>query len=296
MVPYDEFSYFADNASEVGLEYPGPPTVRRTTVEVNPGQRCSALVWGTGDPEYVFVHGGAQNAHTWDTTILAMGRPNAVAVDLPGHGHSDHRTDLSYHPATNADAVAAVVRQLAPNTKAVIGMSLGGMTSYVLASRHPDLVRRLIIVDVTPGTNREKASRITDFVKGPQSFESFDAILARTIEHNKERTVSSLRRGVLHNARQLADGSWVWRYHRFDNAPSIDFGSLWDEVRAIRCPILLLIGKAWSVVDDADVAYFRECQPTAQVEYVEGAGHSIQGDKPVELAQLIRTFVEGGTR
>ncbi len=296
---YDEFGYFADNASEAGLDYPGPPTVGRTEAEVAPGHRLSALVWGTGEPEYVFVHGGAQNAHTWDTTLLAMGRPNAVAIDLPGHGHSDRRDDRNYHPATNAESIAAVVRQLAPNAKAVIGMSLGGLTSYVLAARHPDLVRRLVIVDVTPGTNREKSARITDFVNGPQSFESFDAILARTKEHNKERTDSSLRRGILHNARQLADGSWVWRYDRFerpkDAETATDFTTMWDEVEAITCPILLLIGKAWSVVDDADIARFREAQPTAQVHHVDGAGHSIQGDQPVVLAALIRNFVEGAT-
>src|SRR5262245_1832877 len=137
---YDEFGLFADNASEVGLSYDGPPVIRREFVEVNARQRMSVLVWGTSDPEYVFVHGGAQNAHTWDTTILAMGRPSAIAVDLPGHGHSDWREDRDYFPTTNAEAVAKVVRQLAPNAKAVIGMSLGGLTSYVLASRHPDLV------------------------------------------------------------------------------------------------------------------------------------------------------------
>ena len=290
---YDEFGYFADNASEVGLAYLAPPMVRREEVEVAPGQRVSVLVWGDGEPEYVFVHGGAQNAHTWDTTILALGRPAAVAIDLPGHGRSDWRADRDYLPTTNAAAIATVVERLAPAARVVIGMSLGGLSSYVLASRRPDLVRALVIVDVTPGTSREKSARITDFVHGPTTFESFDAILERTVEHNKERSVSSLRRGVLHNARPAPDGTWVWRYDRFDNPREIDLTDLWDEVAAIRCPILLLIGKAWSVVDDADVAQFRSCQPTAGVEYVEGAGHSIQGDRPVELAALIETFVNG---
>ncbi len=62
--------------------------MRRESVEVEPGRRLSALVWGDGEPELVFLHGGAQNAHTWDTVALALGRP-LVALDLPGHGHSD---------------------------------------------------------------------------------------------------------------------------------------------------------------------------------------------------------------
>ena len=77
-----------DNASEAGLPWTGPPDVRRAFVEVEPGREVSALVWGTAAPEVVLVHGGGQNAHTWDTVALALGRP-LVAVDLPGHGHSD---------------------------------------------------------------------------------------------------------------------------------------------------------------------------------------------------------------
>jgi pimeloyl-ACP methyl ester carboxylesterase len=305
---YDEFSLFADNASDAGLPYDRPPTVLRAFVEVNPNQRMSLLVWGDGPPQYVFIHGGAQNAHTWDTTILAMGRPNAIAVDLPGHGHSDWRDDRNYHPETNAAAVATVVSQYAPNATAVIGMSLGGLTSMVLASRWRELVRKLVVVDVTPGTNREKSKRITDFVRGPESFESFEALLARTIEHNPGRSESSLRRGILHNARPREDGSWVWRYDRFrseeppeaagnqppQDQPAVDFQPMWDDVAKIRCPILLLIGGAWSVVDGADIAAFTRRQPTTRVVTVDGAGHSIQGDRPVVLARLITEFAPAG--
>src|SRR5215210_7119711 len=62
-VAYDEFGLFAENAAEFGLPYDGPPTVRRESVEVAPGRRLSALVWGSAAPELVLLHGGAQNAH-----------------------------------------------------------------------------------------------------------------------------------------------------------------------------------------------------------------------------------------
>ena len=93
-------------------------------------------------------------------------------------------------------------------------MSLGGLTSIALASVAPELVRRLVLVDVTPGVDRDKAAPIAQFVAGPESFESFDEILARTIEFNPTRSESSLRRGVLHNAVERDDGRWVWRYQR----------------------------------------------------------------------------------
>src|SRR5712692_10801451 len=171
-IPYDEFSMFHENAEEFGLPYAGPPTVRRETVEVGPGRRLSALVWGDGDPELVFLHGGAQNAHTWDTVALALDRP-LVAIDLPGHGHSDWREDHEYTPVSNADDVAVVIRALAPDAGMVVGMSLGGLTAFCLAHRHPELVRKLAIIDVTPGTDHAKAEPIIAFISGPENFASF---------------------------------------------------------------------------------------------------------------------------
>jgi pimeloyl-ACP methyl ester carboxylesterase len=290
---YDEFGMFADNASEVGLPF-RPPTVERISVDVGGGQQLSALRWG-GDaaPELVFVHGGAQNAHTWDTVALALDVPS-LAVDMPGHGHSDWRDDTDYGPYRNAEAVAIAVEQVAPSARAVIGMSLGGLTTIVLAARRPDLVRKAVIVDVTPGTDREKSKAIADFVNGPEHFDDFDQILKRTMEHNPTRTESSLRRGVLHNARELPDGRWTWRYDRGRveaRAAEFDHSPLWDEVSAMACPTLLLRGTLSPVVGDEDVEEWQRRRPDGQVVLVEDAGHSIQGDKPLELAELIRAFV-----
>ncbi|HKA85331.1 MAG TPA: alpha/beta hydrolase, partial [Acidimicrobiales bacterium] len=298
-IPYDEFSMFRENAEEFGIPWDGPPLVGREAVEVERGRRLSALVWGDAAPELVLLHGGAQNAHTWDTVALALARP-LVAVDLPGHGHSDGPRGGVADPAGNAEDVAAAVRALAPDARAVVGMSLGGLTALALAARAPELVRSLVLVDVTPGVDEGKATSITAFINGPESFPSFEEILARTVEFNPTRTVSSLRRGILHNAVQREDGSWVWRYARHragaggpaTAARSIDFSDLWRAVDQLTVPVMLVRGMLpQSVVDDADEAELRRRQPGARVEHVEQAGHSVQGDKPVELAALIADFV-----
>jgi pimeloyl-ACP methyl ester carboxylesterase len=54
---------------------------------------------------------------------------------------------------------------------------------------------------------------------------------------------------------------------------------------------MLARGSLSPVVDDADVAEFRRRRPGDPVVVVEGAGHSIQGDQPVELARIITEFV-----
>jgi pimeloyl-ACP methyl ester carboxylesterase len=298
MIDYDEFGLFHENAAEYDLPYDGPPVVRRTAVEVAPGRSVSALQWGRGEPELVLVHGGAQNAHTWDTVALALGRP-LLAVDLPGHGHSDWRDDGTYDPVTLASDLVEALLTLAPIPPLLVGMSLGGLTSMVLAARNPELVRSLVMVDITPGVNRQKAKAVIDFVSGPQNFASFDDLLARTMEHNPTRSESSLRRGILHNARQLDDGSWEWRYDRRGHARTSDgdgddsdvtstASPLWDDFSALECDVLLVQGATSPVVDDDDVAEARRRQPDLDHVVVDGAGHSVQGDRPVELAEILR--------
>ena len=294
-VDYDEFGLFHENAQEYDIPWNGPPAVRREFIDVSDARRVSALVWGHAEPELVLVHGGAQNAHTWDTVALALDRP-LVAVDLPGHGHSDWREDRRYWPADNAEDLAQVLPGLAPSPRLVVGMSLGGLTSIALAARHPELAPRLVLVDVTPGVDRDKAAPIAAFVAGPEQFASFDEILERTIAFNPTRTESSLRRGILHNARENDDGTWTWRYDRWrlgEGEDMPDFRGLWDDVSKLTMPLMLVLGAESGVVGEEDVAELRRRQPDVRVEVVEGAGHSVQGDRPVELARLIESFLDG---
>ena len=317
---YDEFGLFHENIAEFDLDVADVPPVVRVDTAVPDGdggtRTVSALRWGSGEPELVLVHGGAQNAHTWDTVALALGRP-LLSVDLPGHGHSDWRADGAYSPMNLADDLAVVVGAHAPAARVVVGMSLGGLTVMELAVQHPALVRSLVMVDITPGVNAAKTKAITDFVDGPQEFASFDDLLARTMEHNPTRSESSLRRGILHNAKQEPDGSWQWRYDRGSHArsrqtdttpPAEDLvgpGSgddafdetehvlspLWDDFGSIACPVTLVRGSLSPVVDDDDVAEARRRQPDLAVHVVDGAGHSVQGDRPVELSAILAPLI-----
>ena len=301
-VPYDEFAYFADNAAEVGLPYAGPPEVQRIATPVDEQRSLSALQWGAERPGLVLLHGGAQNAHTWDTVALALDRP-LLAIDLPGHGHSGGPGDTvdggQLSPQGNAADVATVIEARCPTPVDLVGMSLGGLTALALAAARPDLVRTLTMVDVTPGVDEHKAQAITAFVNGPASFPSFAEILARTVEFNPTRRESSLRRGILHNAEQQADGSWVWRYRKFDVAHTATdesghprFDSLWELYDNVAMPLMLVRGmRSGSVVSDEDEAEVRRRVPNARIEHVAEAGHSIQGDDPLTLARLITDFV-----
>jgi pimeloyl-ACP methyl ester carboxylesterase len=289
---YDEFSFFNENVAEWNLDV-AIPDVRRFFVAVDGLRQLSGLRWGNGEPELALLHGGAQNAHTYDTVALALQRP-LIALDLPGHGHSDPSPFPASAIASHASDVARALEQLITPPRPLVGMSLGGLTALLVAHERPDLVESLMLVDITPGVNADKARHITDFVNGPTSFDDFDALLARTIEHNPTRSVSSLRRGILHNAVQQSDGSWVWRHqlHARSELSAPDAGDLWEKLSALEMPVTLLraMGQG-SVVDDDDEEELLRRLPNATVVHVADSGHSIQGDQPLVFAAQLERLV-----
>jgi pimeloyl-ACP methyl ester carboxylesterase len=296
---YDEFGMLADNAAEAGLTLSALPPVTRTSFTLADGQTMSALAWGDAQPELVLLHGGGQNAHTWDTLALALGRP-LLAVDLPGHGLSGRRPDRDYGPWRNAEAVAAVMEEAAPAARAVVGMSLGGSSLIRLAATRPDLVRRAVIVDVTPNSGvRSRAMTQAErgavaLVSGPPVYESFEAMAAAAVAASPARPRSAVERGVRHNARRMPDGRWTWRYDLFGERPAAvaDHTGLWSDVSAISVPALLVLGADSPFTGAEDVAEFRRRLPAARVEVVPGAGHAVQSDQPLALARLIEDFID----
>jgi esterase len=291
LVGLSEFALLPENAEQAGVT--GPlPDVRR----VESGG-ISALQWGDAAPRVVFLHGGGQNAHTWDTVIAGLGVP-ALAVDLPGHGHSAWREEGDYSPQINAAAIAPVLGDLAPNADLVVGMSLGGLTAIGLGAVAPHLVRELVLVDVTPSSMRRVAEMTKEqqgtvaLMQGDREFPSFTAMVELTTAAAPHRDPKSLRRGVFHNSRQLDNGNWTWRWDTIREVP--DFDSLWDDIAGLSAPITLIRGGTSGFVTDEDAAELgRRATQFRGVQVVENSGHSVQSDQPLVLTEILRGVLAG---
>jgi pimeloyl-ACP methyl ester carboxylesterase len=285
----DEFALLPENAEQLGLTGPLPAVERIASGDI------SALKWGTESPQVVFLHGGGQNAHTWDTVILGLGLP-ALAVDLPGHGRSAWREDGDYGPKLAAEKVLPVLHEYAPRLRLLVGMSLGGLTALRIAATEPALVPELVLVDVTPSAP-ERHEQMTKaqmgtvaLVQGDRTFATFKDMLDVTVAAAPHRDRNSLRRGVFHNSKQLDDGAWTWRYDSFRKGDG--FEKLWDDVPSITMPTTLIRGANSYFVNDEDAAAFAKGAPGFQrTHVVADSGHSVQGDQPAALVALLKDIL-----
>lgn len=296
----DEFRFLQSDAALVG--YTGKlPAVQRVSAPVSDGRTVSALHYSPKSaPQIVFLHGVGLNAHGFDPVVLALGLP-ALSIDLPGHGHSDWRKDANYRPDYLAADVLLALDQLAPEPFYLVGHSLGGLTSAVLAAQLGDRIKGLAILDITPGiVPQNDASDINDFISGKRVFASQEEMVNRAIDYGIGEDPVALTRGVALNSRQRADGQWEWAHHfaHITSGPMENLGegkpfeALWQPLAYVhQAKLPLILVQASNGLVGAELAEeWAEMLPGAEVISLPGL-HNLQESSPAELAQaLARIF------
>lgn len=291
-----EFSYLPAQAEVLGVE---PPSVERVTHSLPDGRRLSALRYGAGSPRITLLHGAGLNAHTWDTTVLALGMP-VIAIDLTGHGDSSWRDDADYSPRNLAADVADALDAWTDAPQLVVGQSLGGLTAAALAAHRPDLVAELLVIDITPGIDTSAGpAALREFYAGPTDFETRDELVERAMSLGFGGTRPETERGVFLNTRVRSDGRIEWKHHFAHlaaqtlaahapggaDAPSPVSATGWDDLALTSAPVTLVRAER-GFVSAADAQEFARRLPHAEVVSID-ATHNVQETAPVQLAALI---------
>jgi pimeloyl-ACP methyl ester carboxylesterase len=255
------------------------------------GLRLHLLDWGgEGRTPLLLLHGFTGHAHAWDTLSIAL-QPHfhVFALDQRGHGDSDP-ADV-YNPLAAFDDIAGVVEQLRLPPFVLIGLSMGGRNGIYFASRRPDLVEKLVVVDIGP----ELSKRHGTAPPGPPEPETWNSI-EQAAQHlhcaNPYPGIHYYRWVVSHSLRQREDGRLVWAWHpsikeRRTN-PDIDW---WGALRAIPAPTLVLRG-AESMVLDRDVAERMAGElPRGRFVEIPRAVHTLHEDNPEAVLAALREFL-----
>ncbi len=255
------------------------------------GRRLHVLDWGgAGRAPLLLLHGFTGHAHAWDTLSIAL-QPHfhVYALDQRGHGDSD--------PAASYDAdgafgdLSAVVDQLGLTRLILVGLSMGGRAAMYFAGRRPDLVRKLVIVDIGPEISA-RAAAAPPGPPEPDTWTSIEQAAQHLYRANPYPGIHYYRWVVSHSLRQTPDGSLVWAWH-----PSIkERRAAWDVdwwavLAGITAPTLVLRG-AESPILDRDVAErMAKALPDGRFVEIPRAVHTLHEDNPDAVLAALQDFL-----
>ena len=262
-------------------------------------RRFHYLDWGPpGAPPLLFLHGGGQTARTWDLVCLAMRSEfRCLALDLRGHGDSEWSYECDYSIAAHTADVAAFADQLGLDRFVLVGMSLGCFAALTYATSHSDRLAALVAVDAGPGVRAQAGQRVVDFMARSATLPSVEAYVEAALAYNPRRDPRLLRRSLLHNLRQMPDGSWTWKHdrrYRWDpEALLAELEPVWARLGDIHCPTLVVRGaESHGFTEDLAGGLAARVADGRWVT-VENAGHTVQGDNPAGLVRELRRFLDG---
>jgi pimeloyl-ACP methyl ester carboxylesterase len=121
-------------------------TISHNTASVN-GVEYHYLLSGSG-PMVVLLHGWPVTSRHWMPIIPQLAeRYTVIAPDLRGLGLTE-KTESGYDKRTVAEDISGLIRLLGKDGAYVVGHDIGGMVAFALAHEHPEIVRKLVILDV----------------------------------------------------------------------------------------------------------------------------------------------------
>tara|TARA_B110001454_G_scaffold207113_2_gene218205 strand:+ start:6397 stop:7314 length:918 start_codon:yes stop_codon:yes gene_type:complete len=269
-------------------------------VNVTPQVSLEVEIGGPEDaPAIIFLHGGGQTRYAWKAAgaQVAEAGYRVLLYDARGHGGSDWSPDGDYSfDALANDLLCLIASQRRP--VALVGASMGGMTSFLVAGREPQKVAALILVDIVPSVNPDGATRVRRFMTAHgNGFDSLEEAADAVAAYNPGRPRPENPSGLMRYLRPRNDGRLYWHWDPRLLSPSTraEPPSFASEARAvsaaITAPTLLVRGMKSDMIDDAGVSELKDLVPQTEVFEVEGAGHMVAGDRNDAFSDAIVEFL-----
>ncbi len=248
---------------------------------------------GESGPLVAFCHGLFGQGKNWTTIAKEIAVDHRVLlVDMPHHGRSEWPDHFDYVDV--ADRVAGLFS--ADDPVALVGHSMGGKAAMVLALRHPELVERLCVVDVSP----------VDYA-GRSEFAGYIAAMLAldldTLEHRRDadealteavpsRTVRSF---LLQNLHRGPDG-WSWRPNLEVLGRDLEALGAWpadalEGVAPYEGSTLWIAGANSAYVEDEYAPAMDRWFPRNRRVTIKEAGHWVHSEQPQVFTEVLRRFL-----
>lgn len=238
-------------------------------------------------PPLLIAHGLYGSARNWGVIARRISDSRQViAVDMRNHGQSPWKSSHSYPEM--AEDLAEVIAEIGSPAD-VVGHSMGGKAAMMLALRHPDAVRRLVIADIAPVIYTHSqmpfitAMKSVDLEKVARRSDAESQLAALGVEPALQSFFTQ----------SLDIPGRAWRLNLDVLAaemPTImsfpETDAHWDG------PALFLAGGGSDYVQPAHRARIRTLFPHARFAKLPGAGHWLHAEKPRDFEAALRAFLK----
>jgi pimeloyl-ACP methyl ester carboxylesterase len=248
---------------------------------------------GAAGSRVVFCHGLFGQGKNWSAIGKALAVDHRVVlVDLPDHGQSPWSDRFDYLAV--ADRVAALLSSDDP--VALVGHSMGGKVAMLVALRHPELVERLVVVDVAP-VAYDHAEEFDRYISAMRGLDL--ATLARRSDADaalQDAVPDPMVRGFLLQSLRREGDRWRWLLNLDLLGRDLDAITGWPEDRlegtpSYDGPVLWVDGQQSRYVSPEYVAAMDRWFPRNRRVTVKGAGHWVHSEQPEVFVEVLRRFL-----
>ncbi len=248
----------------------------------------------TSRPTLLIVHGLFGSARNWGGVARRLSaNRHVVAVDMRNHGDSP-KHDAHTYPEMAAD-LEAVIEGLGGRPVDLMGHSMGGKAAMALALTQPNLVRRLVVVDMAPKPYGHSQIRYVEAMDAMdltavRRRADADVMLSGAVEEPELRA-------FLLQSLAIAEGVATWKLnltalaaqmHEIMGFPSIE--------ASFDGPALFLSGDQSDYVGPHDHPRIEALFPRASFEVIAGAGHWVHAEQPEAFVDLVGQFLDAETK
>ncbi|RVT46475.1 alpha/beta hydrolase [Rheinheimera sediminis] len=249
------------------------------------------------------LHGWLDNADSFLPLSAHLSDLNLVAIDLPGHGLSQHRSlDAHYHFLDWVHDVATLIKSQGWQQVDIIGHSMGGMIASVLAAVMPQMVRRLVLIDsigLVTGDSSDISQQVRTAInhrwQSPnkqkpvyRDLQSAAAARQSQSDFDFNSAVILTRRGT-----QACSGGLIWSADirlRETSAYRLMQNQAIQLLRDIQCPVLAILAKDGLEMMQKSRQVYQNCYSQLKLVELHG-GHHCHMTQPEMTADEIRQFL-----
>lgn len=245
-------------------------------------------ILGEGQP-LIILHGLFGSSDNWQTHARKFAEYfQVILVDQRNHGHSPWSDDFSYE--LMAEDLHGLVTELKLDNIILLGHSMGGKTAMFFAQQYPELLDKLIIVDMGI---REYPPHHTDILAGLNKVDLSKLHSRSEVEDVLKPYVpdESTRAFLMKNLYWQEKGQLAWRMNfkvMERKMPEI-LKAL--PAKEVMIPTLFIRGEKSGYISDADFEEIEDVFPDSSIETIANAGHWVHAEAPEEFINAVLGFL-----